>query len=501
EMYWSSFHYQMKIERAAMDGSNRQVIVTDYYSNKPTGLSIDTEKRLLYWAEKNSHQIHYINLANPSVTYHIKTSSYQPFRLANLGARLYWTDRGNYYQHGDIASLNTTTTTDIKILINNINRPKDIYAYDANHPRYGETNCSTSNGGCEHLCLQSPNQDMCVCSNGMTLKDDGKTCYYREFLLAVDDYRRKIFHKSLDDLNHPKTAIPLGNTGYINTVDFDPLEYRIYWTDNNGVISRALLNGTFVEKVIEGHNVNPRGHSIDVIGRNLYWFDTKNKEIGVSKLNGSYAKTLLSLHMKPLAMALDSRKGSFKTLYLSTGENKVVLQIKMNGKMWSENEFKLSVSQGSTEYCSTEPCTKLLRSSKLVKRAVQRDVVFGKSDVLVVSGPTETTPGGDVLRIEVAMLNPLKQQSKVSPSTTVITRSNLCKLIVEAKGHIEKFLQGQKIIKIDPVCGGLGEADKGKQRSDETSSNGTPSVTIALSVLCSVLLVVVLIFLVVRYVR
>ncbi|KAK3735985.1 hypothetical protein QZH41_006318 [Actinostola sp. cb2023] len=61
EMYWSSFHYQMKIERASMDGSNRQVIVTDHYHNKPTGLSIDTEKRLLYWAEKNSHEIHYIN--------------------------------------------------------------------------------------------------------------------------------------------------------------------------------------------------------------------------------------------------------------------------------------------------------------------------------------------------------------------------------------------------------------------------------------------------------
>jgi len=135
--------------------------------------------------------------------------------------------------------------------------------------------------------------------------------YHREFLLVADDNHRKVFQKSLSDLSHPKQALLLGKTGYINTIDYDPLEGKIYWTNNKGEIYRAYLNGSSIEKVLGSSlNPHPEGHCIDVIGRNLYWYDSINYKIGVSKLNGQYPKLdLIKLSRKPVAMALDSKEG------------------------------------------------------------------------------------------------------------------------------------------------------------------------------------------------
>ena len=140
-MYWSSWYgwygwYQkMEIEKSSMDGTNRKVIVSR--NKKSTGLAIDCEQRILYWAETNSDKIYFVNLNNPSVTNHFKITSYHPFRLAYVGGRLYWTDRGTKFNRGEIGSVNTTTKTDIKILIDDIYKPKDIYGYDDHRPHYG----------------------------------------------------------------------------------------------------------------------------------------------------------------------------------------------------------------------------------------------------------------------------------------------------------------------------------------------------------------------------
>lgn len=133
--------------------------------------------------------------------------------------------------------------------------------------------------------------------------------HYKEFLLVVDNIQRKIFHKSLDDLSHPKAPLAFGRTGRIMTVDFDPQEHKVYWTNKRGVISRAFLNGSSIETVVNSDNYFPRGHEIDVIGRNIYWFDSKYHEIGVCKLDGTYQKILITLNDQPEAMVVDSSKG------------------------------------------------------------------------------------------------------------------------------------------------------------------------------------------------
>lgn len=60
-MYWTDWGEEPRIERAGMDGSNRQIIVHQqiYW---PNGLTIDLEEQKLYWADAKLSFIHKANL-------------------------------------------------------------------------------------------------------------------------------------------------------------------------------------------------------------------------------------------------------------------------------------------------------------------------------------------------------------------------------------------------------------------------------------------------------
>lgn len=59
-MYWTTWGEKPRIERADMDGSARNVIISDDLIT-PSGLSIDYEAKKLYWADGTSK---YISMSN-----------------------------------------------------------------------------------------------------------------------------------------------------------------------------------------------------------------------------------------------------------------------------------------------------------------------------------------------------------------------------------------------------------------------------------------------------
>lgn len=56
--------------------------------------------------------------------------------------------------------------------------------------------------------------------------------------------------------------------------------------------------------------LNPDGIAVDWAGRNLYWCDKGLNVIEVSRLNGSYRKTIIKENLdEPRAIALDITRG------------------------------------------------------------------------------------------------------------------------------------------------------------------------------------------------
>ena len=89
-------------------------------------------------------------------------------------------------------------------------------------------------------------------------------------------------------------------------VDYDPGEGKVYWTDVTlEQVARAFSNGSEVE-VLAKHVINPDGVAVDWIGRTLYWTDAGTNKIEVSKLDGSFRTSLVTVNVGfPRAIILD----------------------------------------------------------------------------------------------------------------------------------------------------------------------------------------------------
>lgn len=60
-MYWSDWGEKPKIERAAMDGSMRSIVIRQNLT-RPNGLAIDHSSSKLYWTDGGTKAIEYSNL-------------------------------------------------------------------------------------------------------------------------------------------------------------------------------------------------------------------------------------------------------------------------------------------------------------------------------------------------------------------------------------------------------------------------------------------------------
>ena len=125
-------------------------------------------------------------------------------------------------------------------------------------------------------------------------------------LFSSNDNIRRM---SLDTNN--RAAIRLVNVKDARALDFNAHDMQIYWTDaTERKISRAFLNGTNIESIIEVDLAFPDGLAVDWIAQNLYWTDARTHRIEVSRLDGRHRKLLICKDVwQPDELALDPVSG------------------------------------------------------------------------------------------------------------------------------------------------------------------------------------------------
>ncbi|XP_012580569.1 PREDICTED: low-density lipoprotein receptor-related protein 5 [Condylura cristata] len=94
---------------------------------------------------------------------------------------------------------------------------------------------------------------------------------------------------------------------------------RLPWPEGPGVrltapapqtISRAFMNGSSVEHVVEFGLDYPEGIAVDWLGQNLYWADTGTNRIEVARLDGQFRQVLVWRDLdNPRSLALDPTRG------------------------------------------------------------------------------------------------------------------------------------------------------------------------------------------------
>uniref|UniRef100_A0AAY4BPZ4 EGF-like domain-containing protein n=1 Tax=Denticeps clupeoides TaxID=299321 RepID=A0AAY4BPZ4_9TELE len=301
-MYWTDWGEKPKIERANLDGSDR-VVLLNTSLGWPNGLAIDHAAGKLYWGDAKTDKIEVINVDGTNRVTLLEDKLPHIFGFTLLGDHIYWTD----WQRRSIERVHKTEA--VREII--IDQLPDLMGLKATKvtETYGTNGCAEANGGCSHLCFHRPQGLRCACPMGLELLSDLRTCVVPEAFLLFTN-RADIRSISLGT-NSNDVPIPLTGVKEASALDFDVSENRIYWTDvSTKTISRAFLNGSSVEHVIEFGLDYPEGMAVDWMGHNVYWADTGTNRIEVARLDGQYRQVLICKDLdNPRSLALDPAKG------------------------------------------------------------------------------------------------------------------------------------------------------------------------------------------------
>jgi low density lipoprotein receptor-related protein 5/6 len=306
-MFWTDWNEKKpKIERASLDGTERVVLVSDDLG-WPNGIALDIEQRKIYWCDAKTDKIEVTNMDGSDRRVILSENLPHVFGLSLLGDYLYWTD----WQRRTVDRAHKITGNDRIVVVDQF---PDLMGLKVTklHETKGTNECAVKNGGCSHLCLNRPQDFVCRCQIDYELAKDKRTCVApAAFLLfSIDDNIGRISIDYNED-NHNDYYIPFKDVRDAHYLDVDIADRRIYWTDQKSkCISRAFINGSDVQKIVDSGLSQPEGIAVDWISHNIFWTDSDTKRIEVARLDGSSRRILVWKGIEePRNIILEPRRG------------------------------------------------------------------------------------------------------------------------------------------------------------------------------------------------
>ena len=124
-MYWTDWGANPKIEKAAMDGSSRQTIVTGNIT-WPNGLTIDQATNRLFWVDAKLDKIEVSDLNGGNRQLIISSATnIHPYGLTVYLDMLYWTD----WYTKSISRFNLSSGHQ-QMIVKGLQKPMDIHVFD-----------------------------------------------------------------------------------------------------------------------------------------------------------------------------------------------------------------------------------------------------------------------------------------------------------------------------------------------------------------------------------
>uniref|UniRef100_A0A224X518 Putative nidogen n=1 Tax=Panstrongylus lignarius TaxID=156445 RepID=A0A224X518_9HEMI len=287
-MFWSDWNDKgPKIERAALDGSGRTVLV-DNHVGWPNGIALDIPRKKVYWCDAKTDAIEVINYDGTDRREVVTHNLPHVFGLTLSGDYLYWTD----WQRRSLDSAHKITGSGRKVLLDHLANMMGLKAVGQIPVFTVHNPCTVDNGGCAHLCLNTPAKHVCACQMGYELESNGKTCVVpKAFLIFA---RKEYIGRISIENPHNDAIIPASGIKDAGALDFDIKDDRIYWTDVKAkAITRSYINGSQVETIVEFGLESPEGLAVDWVWQNIYWTDLGTKKIEVSRNDGKYRRAII----------------------------------------------------------------------------------------------------------------------------------------------------------------------------------------------------------------
>ncbi|XP_058464924.1 low-density lipoprotein receptor-related protein 6 [Malaya genurostris] len=305
-MFWSDWSEKdPKIERSSLDGTER-VLIVQQNLGWPNGIALDVDARKIYWCDAKLDRIEVANMDGSGRNIILSDNLPHAFGLSLLEDFLYWTD----WQRRSIDRANKLNGNDRTVIVEAFPDLMGLKVAKL-HENKGSNPCVVKNGGCSQLCLNRPKDYVCRCQIDYELDRDNRTCFIPSaFLLFSRHDTGSIGRISIDNHNHTDYA-PFRSVIDAHYLDVDIADRRIYWASQKQKhISRAYINGSNVEKIVESGLIQPEGIAVDWLAHNIYWTDSDARRIEVARLDGSSRRILIWKGIEePRNLILEPRRG------------------------------------------------------------------------------------------------------------------------------------------------------------------------------------------------
>ena len=163
---WSSWGHEPVLERSNFDVSNREVIVTG--SGRATGLTVDSDRKLLLWTDQDGLRICYTALVSPGEVGTLHQSGHS-YALTSFRSQLYRTDWTQHILY-KAALLNSTvemmTPSSLKTGMDYV---MDIVVYSTLPADQAKLSSPCDDNKCQYLCVVKQGRPSCLCPSHYSL--------------------------------------------------------------------------------------------------------------------------------------------------------------------------------------------------------------------------------------------------------------------------------------------------------------------------------------------
>ncbi|CAM4944086.1 unnamed protein product [Rotaria socialis] len=172
-LFWSDVGVFPSIRRSTLTGRQVTYVITTNI-RWPNGLTIDFDDDRIYWADAWFDRIERASL--DGTNRETISTVIHPFAITVHGHYIYWTDwslRGIYRAEKYTGANMVEMQNELPY------RPMDIHVVSDQRQKCSSSPCNVSNGGCSHICKTSgENQVECACPSGEQLKlvNDRRMC-------------------------------------------------------------------------------------------------------------------------------------------------------------------------------------------------------------------------------------------------------------------------------------------------------------------------------------
>ena len=241
KLYWSDWGTD-KIQRADLDGSNVEDLISGAGLDGPNGLSLDPAGGKIYWVDAGTKKVQRANLDGSGIE-DLVTGQDLPFDLDLdvSGGKMYWTN-----------------------------------SFPAKIRR-----ANLDGSGAEDLVTLT-------IAGALALDVAGGKMYWTDRGTEGKIQRADLSGSNVEDLVTSGLTGPSG-------LALDIAGGKIYWTDRGtDKIQRADLSGSNVEDLVTSGLDRPNGIALDVAGGKIYWTDGGTRKVRRANLDGTGVEDLLT---------------------------------------------------------------------------------------------------------------------------------------------------------------------------------------------------------------